>query len=376
MDQLQRHPAHSSQTWSIAEFDASPLWTSGPSTTPTGATSSATSSTTPTPSTPPPPVGFVGGQAPNAFGGYDYATPHAQDPVHRSLQPRLIQAVIRSFNPHNAIPAVTTHFHRNVDDTIWQVLVLPRPRQPRLHRLGRELVRRQNPQALPRSDRPDAHGSRENSPPCSPAQPGSTTASRSTTPSPRSSSAGSSTPRPTARPGSTATTTTASAQHQRPPRLGKHAARLKACSTTSSATSTSSRKASPRNTRSLILPACLCLSDAEAARLRDFVQSGGTVIADYLPGLWDQHGVGRTPVASSTTSSASTTTPHLKAADVFGRKLWVETRPGRQLHLENLRDFLTNENTCIKDAIRLRQSRPQHAHRPRQPLRQGHRRPA
>ncbi|HZK81105.1 MAG TPA: hypothetical protein VFC46_08565 [Humisphaera sp.] len=30
------------------------------------------------------------------------------------------QAIIRSFNPHNAIPAVTTHFHRSADDDIWQ----------------------------------------------------------------------------------------------------------------------------------------------------------------------------------------------------------------------------------------------------------------
>ncbi len=30
------------------------------------------------------------------------------------------QAIIRSFNPHNAIPAVTSHFHRPSPDTIWQ----------------------------------------------------------------------------------------------------------------------------------------------------------------------------------------------------------------------------------------------------------------
>jgi len=42
------------------------------------------------------------------------------------------------------------------------------------------------------------------------------------------------------------------------------------------------------------LPACLCLSDFEAKAIRTFCERGGTVIADYMPGLWDQHGKGPT----------------------------------------------------------------------------------
>jgi Beta-galactosidase/Beta-galactosidase trimerisation domain len=43
----------------------------------------------------------------------------------------------------------------------------------------------------------------------------------------------------------------------------------------------------------LILPRTLALSDAEAATIRRFAESGGTVIADYLPGTFDEHGKGR-----------------------------------------------------------------------------------
>jgi len=45
--------------------------------------------------------------------------------------------------------------------------------------------------------------------------------------------------------------------------------------------------------RVLILRRAICLSDAEAAAIRRFVEVGGTVIADHLTGLLDGRGVGR-----------------------------------------------------------------------------------
>ncbi len=45
--------------------------------------------------------------------------------------------------------------------------------------------------------------------------------------------------------------------------------------------------------RVLILNRAICLSDAEAAAIRRFVAAGGTVIADHLTGILDEHGVGR-----------------------------------------------------------------------------------
>ncbi|KPK41841.1 MAG: hypothetical protein AMK72_14860, partial [Planctomycetes bacterium SM23_25] len=45
--------------------------------------------------------------------------------------------------------------------------------------------------------------------------------------------------------------------------------------------------------RVLILNRAICLSDAEAAAVRRFVEAGGTVIADHLTGILTEHGVGR-----------------------------------------------------------------------------------
>ena len=44
----------------------------------------------------------------------------------------------------------------------------------------------------------------------------------------------------------------------------------------------------------IILPRTICLSDREAQALRDFVMEGGTLVADYLCGVLDEHGKGRT----------------------------------------------------------------------------------
>jgi hypothetical protein len=43
----------------------------------------------------------------------------------------------------------------------------------------------------------------------------------------------------------------------------------------------------------IILPRTICLSDLEAQALRDFVMQGGTLVADYLCGMLDEHGKGR-----------------------------------------------------------------------------------
>jgi hypothetical protein len=45
--------------------------------------------------------------------------------------------------------------------------------------------------------------------------------------------------------------------------------------------------------RVLILDRTISMSDTEAAAIRRFVEQGGTVIADYLTGILDEHGKGR-----------------------------------------------------------------------------------
>ena len=69
------------------------------------------------------PCGFVGGQAPNLFGGYDYAKLCRKIQFIEAYNIGSSQAVIRSLNPQNAMPQVTTHFHKDSRGTandIWQ----------------------------------------------------------------------------------------------------------------------------------------------------------------------------------------------------------------------------------------------------------------
>jgi len=50
----------------------------------------------------------------------------------------------------------------------------------------------------------------------------------------------------------------------------------------------------PEKYRVFIMPMSSAISDAEAKAIADFVKNGGTVIADLMPGYYDQHGVKRT----------------------------------------------------------------------------------
>ena len=108
----------------------------------------------------------------------------------------------------------------------------------------------------------------------------------------------------------------------------------------------------PDEYRVLILPACLCLSDAEAKQIKTFCRTGGTVIADYLPALWDQHGKGRAGGGALDDLFGVKQDPHLRAADVFNgesKNLWAEVDQEANFSTRNPEKFLTNANTCLKD---------------------------
>lgn len=80
----------------------------------------------------------------------------------------------------------------------------------------------------------------------------------------------------------------------------------------------------PARYKVLILPACYALSDVEARRIADFAAAGGTVIADFAAGLFDQHGRGRTRgVLDDLFGIRHDGTETRK--DFFGGRLWVET---------------------------------------------------
>jgi hypothetical protein len=110
------------------------------------------------------------------------------------------------------------------------------------------------------------------------------------------------------------------------------------------------QKGIPASYRVLILPHTLCLSDAEAHRIKDFCRNGGTVIADYLPGLWDQHGKGRAAGGVLDDLFGVRHDPGMKAADVFGKTLWCETNQDINFSYRTFEQLLTNGGTSIKDA--------------------------
>jgi hypothetical protein len=105
----------------------------------------------------------------------------------------------------------------------------------------------------------------------------------------------------------------------------------------------------PSEYKVLILPATLCLSDAEARQIQAFCRRGGTVIADYLPGLWDQHGKGRAAGGVLDEMFGVKHDPELRAGDVFGEKLWVEVDQDANYSWKTYDEFLTNQNTALLD---------------------------
>lgn len=104
--------------------------------------------------------------------------------------------------------------------------------------------------------------------------------------------------------------------------------------------------------------ACLCLSDAEAHAIEAFCERGGTVIADYMPGVWDQHGKGRVNGGVLDELFGVKHDAAMKAADVFGGRLWVEVDQEANYSWKTYDDFLTNKNTCLKDVSGFHKAMP------------------
>jgi hypothetical protein len=100
----------------------------------------------------------------------------------------------------------------------------------------------------------------------------------------------------------------------------------------------------------LILPACLCLSDAEARAIEAFVKRGGMVIADYMPGLWDQHGRGRLNGGALDHLFGVKHDPAMTAKDVFNGdgKLWCEADQDANYSYKTYAELLTKGNTCVR----------------------------
>jgi hypothetical protein len=337
------------KAWSIGEFDASPLldqWTFNDAYWLNFIGDLVEYANSIDPQTP---AGFVGGQAPNAFGGYDYARLMRKVQFIESYNIGSSQAVIRSFNPGNAIPAVTTHFHRGTADTVWQAWyylahgnkgfigwvdkwfdgVTPRPFHDEIAPTLLEVEQ------------------------LSPILHGATwvhdgVAIYYSHPSIQ-----------------IGWVLDAECQHKtwiarnNDHRLGaghhvRHAwenmLRDSGLQYNFINYVDTVQKGVPKEYSTLILPACLALSDAEARRIREWVRGGGTLIADYLPGVFDQHGKGRPAGGALDDVFGVKQDPSLRQRDVFGgRDLWTEVDQDANYGWKTYEGFLTNKNSCLQD---------------------------
>ncbi len=336
--------------WSVKEFDASALmdqWTFNDSYWNNFIGDLVEFSNHLDPATP---CGWVGGQSPNAFGGYDYAKVMRKVQFLESYNIGGSQAIIRSFNPHNAIPAVTTHFHRTSADTIWQTWSYlahgnrgfigwvekwfdgTTPKRwhdevaPHFLAAGQKI----GPLMSGAEWLHDgvaiyySHASIQLGWILDAAAHGRTWVHRNGDERIGSSHQG------------------RKAWENMLRDSGLQYSYLSYADVIANGI--------PADYKVLILPACLCLSDIEAKRIRAFVEAGGTVIADFMPGLWDQHGKGRANGGVFDEMFGVKHSPDLKASGVFGGKLWCELDQDANFGWKTYREFLSRGNTCIKDA--------------------------
>ncbi|HET6382109.1 MAG TPA: beta-galactosidase trimerization domain-containing protein [Armatimonadota bacterium] len=336
--------------WSVREFDASPLmdqWTFNDSFWLNFIGDLVTYANTVDPNTP---CGLDGAQPPGPFGGWDYAKVMRKIQYIEPYDVGSAQAVVRSFNPRNAIPVVTTIFHKSVEDDVWQTWYFlahgnrghigwvqdwfdgeaPRPwhdqEAPDFLEAGQKI----GPLMLGAEWMHDGVALYYNHPSI---QLGWIMDAEAH--------------------GKTWINRNNDARLGGAP-LGRHAwenmLRDSGLQYNFLSYVDLIQKGIPPEYRVLILPACLCLSDAEAGVISDFVHRGGTVIADYLPGLWDQHGRGRSTGGVLDSLFGVHHNPDMKHGDVFGNRLWSEVDQEINYNWKTYQEFMTNGNTSIKDA--------------------------
>ena len=337
------------RTWTIGDFDASPLmdqWTFNDSYWNNFLGDLVEYSNSIDPATP---CGFVGGQNPSPFGGYDYAKVMRKVQYIEAYNMASSQAIIRSFNPHNAIPQVTTHFHRFVDDDIWQVWYYlahgnrgmigwvekwfdgkqPKPWHDQTAPTNLEADNKIGPLMSGAEWQHDgvaiyySHPSIQLGWIFDAEAHGKTWINRNED------------------------DRLGSSHHVR--HAWENMLRDEGLEYNFLSYADVIQNGVPKQYHVLILPACLCLSDAEARQIKAFAAVGGTVIADYMPGLWDQHGKGRAAGGALDDLFGVKHDPKMTHKDIFGGRLWCEVDQDANFNWKTYDEFLTNQNTCIKD---------------------------
>jgi hypothetical protein len=338
--------------WSVASFDASQLmdqWTFNDSYWNNFLGDLVTYANSVDPDAP---CGFVGGQCPNAFGGYDYAKLMRKIQYLEAYNMANVQSIIRSFNPHNAMPTVTSFFFKDVDDAVWQAWYYlaegnrghigwvekwfnddktPKPWLEAVAPTYKDCSQKVGPLMSGAEFKSDgvalyySHASIQLGWILDAAAHGKTWINRNN-------------------------------DHK----LGSsHLVRNAWCNMLRDEGIQFIwinyvdliQNGVPAGTKVLILPAAICLSDAEARQIKAFCQAGGTVIADYLPGVWDQHGKGRANGGALDDLFGVKHDPKMTAKDVFqgDGKLWCEVNQDNHFSYKTFDDFLSS-NGSVKDA--------------------------
>jgi hypothetical protein len=287
------------------------------------------------------------------WGGYDYAKLMKKVQFIEAYNLGSSQAIIRSFNPHNAVPQVTTHFHKDQRGTandIWQTWYYfahgnrgmigwvdgwfdgktPRPWLKEYRRVNLEIGGRQGPKMVGARWRHDGVAIYYSHPSiqvswCLDIEPhGRTWVNRGS-------------------------------DHK----LGTSHNVRRAWENllTDSGIQYSFVpydevvvNGVPAEFKVLILPACYALSDAEAQQFRKFCEAGGTLIADFAPGIFDQYGKGREQGALDDLLGVE----HggdLTKRRFFGGKLWVETDQDRGFYYKTYKELFATVSCPLADGF-------------------------
>jgi hypothetical protein len=112
----------------------------------------------------------------------------------------------------------------------------------------------------------------------------------------------------------------------------------------------------PREYQVLILPACFALGDLEAQRLAEFCRRGGTLIADFAPGLFDQHGKGRRRGPLDDLFGVNHDGRETQR-DFFAGKLWVETNQDAGYSYKNYAQLFATQECPLQEGFAVPEKR-------------------
>jgi hypothetical protein len=290
------------------------------------------------------PCGYEGGQGSAAFGGYDVAKYMRKI---QFLESYSGGPIIRSFNPHNAMPLVTTHFYQNADDTVWQCWynlahgnkghigwVEKLPPDDAVAQIGpnfKDAGQKVGPLMSGAEWVHDgvalyySHASVQLGWVMDAQAHGKTWRQRNGD-------------------GMGGQNCVHNAWEDMLVDEGLQFNYISYADVI--------QNGIPKEYKVLILADTLCLSDVEARKIKEFCKNGGTVIADYMPGLWDQHGKGRPAGGVLDDLFGVKHDPNMGTADVFqggqNGNLWSEAN--QDWHFNQSGEKLLSDNKCILDA--------------------------